>query len=151
MLFFPYLALYLLCGILSVAWLLPGQRVLIRLWLGSALGLFYLMWLPALAAFIWRFSMTGHLLALLPLSGLTLAAFILRDRGRALRPFGDEDKKDIRLLLFLALFAGWVRLFRSWMRGQVLSVASPQTAVEDAGWPQRWLGWFDHRLFKDLF
>ena len=50
-------------------------------------------------------------------------------------------------LLFLALFAGWVRLFRSWMRGQVLSVASPQTAVEDAGWPQRWLGWFDHRLF----
>ena len=50
-------------------------------------------------------------------------------------------------LLFLALFAGWVRLFRSWMRGQVLSVASPQTAVEDAGWQQRWLGWFDHRLF----
>ncbi len=103
MLFYPYLALYLLCGILSVTWLLPGQRVLIRLWLGSALGLFYLMWLPALAAFLWRFSMTGHLLALLPLSGLTLAAFILRDRGRALRPFGDEDKKDIRLLLFLAL------------------------------------------------
>ena len=103
MLFYPYLALYLLCGILSVTWLLPGQRVLIRLWLGSALGLFYLMWLPALAAFIWRFSMTGHLLALLPLSGLTLAAFILRDRGQALRPFGDQDKKDIRLLLFLAL------------------------------------------------
>ena len=25
MLFFPYLALYLLCGILSVAWLLPGR------------------------------------------------------------------------------------------------------------------------------
>ena len=52
MLFYPYLALYLLCGILSVTWLLPGQRVLIRLWLGSALGLFYLMWLPALTAFL---------------------------------------------------------------------------------------------------
>ena len=35
MLFYPYLALYLLCGILSVTWLLPGQRVLIRLWLAA--------------------------------------------------------------------------------------------------------------------
>lgn len=82
MLFYFYLALYMASGIASLRWLLPGQRALIRLWLGSVLGLFYLMWLPALAAFVFSFSMTGHLLALIPLAALTFLAFLFRDKSR---------------------------------------------------------------------
>ncbi len=103
MLFYPYLVLYLLCGVLSIRWLLPGLRVTVRLWLGSVLGLFYLMWLPALVAFALSFSLTGHLLALIPLAALTLGAWLLRDKSRRPRAFDTADRSDLRLLLFIAL------------------------------------------------
>lgn len=103
MLFYFYLALYMASGIASLRWLLPGQRALIRLWLGSVLGLFYLMWLPALAAFVFSFSMTGHLLALIPLAALTFLAFLFRDKSRKPRVFEDTDRKEAKLLLLLAL------------------------------------------------
>lgn len=103
MLFYFYLALYMASGIASLRWLLPGQRALIRLWLGSVLGLFYLMWLPALAAFVFSFSMTGHLLALIPLAALTFLAFLFRDKSRNPRMFEDADRKEAKLLLLLAL------------------------------------------------
>ena len=49
-------------------------------------------------------------------------------------------------LLFLALFAGWVRLFRSWIRGQMLPEVAGVAQADNIGWRQRWLGWFDQRL-----
>ncbi|NLA54440.1 MAG: hypothetical protein GX858_08855, partial [Clostridiales bacterium] len=103
MLFYPYLVLYLFCGILSIRWLLPSQKPLIRIWLGSTLGLFYLMWLPALVAFVYSFSLTGHLIAILPLLLLSYAAYLLRDKTASLHAFGHEDLKDAKLLLMLAL------------------------------------------------
>ena len=72
MLFLPYLALYLLCGCLIIRFLLPGQRPLYRLWTGFCLGVLLMMWLPALLAFALAFSVTGHLLALIPLTLLTV-------------------------------------------------------------------------------
>ena len=48
-------------------------------------------------------------------------------------------------LLFLALFAGWVRLFRSWIRGQMLPEVAGVAQADNIGWRQRWLGWFDQR------
>ena len=103
MLFYPYLALYILCGILSIRWLLPGQKPLIRIWLGSTLGLFYLMWLPALVAFVYSFSLIGHLVAIIPLLLLSLAAYLLRDKMTLLQSFGNEDLKDAKILLLIAL------------------------------------------------
>ncbi|NLC31906.1 MAG: hypothetical protein GX781_01240, partial [Clostridiales bacterium] len=103
MLFYPYLALYLLGGIWSIRWLLPGQKPLIRIWLGCVLGLFYLMWLPALVAFVYSFSLAGHIIALAPLLLLSFAAYLARDKKTALVPFSSEDTKDAKLLLAIAL------------------------------------------------
>lgn len=103
MLFFPYAALFLICGLGIVSWQLPGQRPLVRLWLGGALGLLLLMWLPALTAFVFAFSMAGHLLALIPLAVLILAAYHWRDRKRPLRGFERDDRRDAKVLLIAAL------------------------------------------------
>lgn len=85
-----YLAVYILCGLAIVRFLLPRQSVLTRVWLGSSLGLLLMMWLPALMAFAVKFSVTGHLLALIPLGGITAAGYFLRDR-RAVRGWDREE------------------------------------------------------------
>ena len=46
-----------------------------RVWLGVSLGLLMMMWLPALIAFAVDFTWTAHLLALIPLAGLTAGCF----------------------------------------------------------------------------
>ncbi len=102
-----YFALYLLCGLCIVRWLLPRHTVLTRVWLGSALGLLLMMWLPALMAFFFRFSVKGHLLALLPLALLTGGAYLLRSK----QPARGWDVPEARL--------GW----------QMLAVVVPLTAL----------------------
>ena len=59
--------------------LLPRKSLLTRVWLGVSLGLLLMMWLPALIAFAVDFTWTAHLLALIPLAGLTAGCFFLRD------------------------------------------------------------------------
>lgn len=103
MLMLPYGALYIAGGLLAVRWLLPGQPKLYRLWLGTALGLFLLMWLPALTAFLLTFSVAGHLAALAPLGLLTWGAWALGDKKRAPAAWGEEDTRALHLLLFTAL------------------------------------------------
>ena len=72
-----YLAAYIFCGVAIVRFLLPRQSVLTRAWLGASCGLLLMMWLPALMAFAVKFSIAGHLLALIPLAGLPLLALAL--------------------------------------------------------------------------
>ena len=72
MLGIAYLLVYLAGGCLIIRSLLPGKRAPVRLWLGLTLGILLMMWLPALLAFAFRFSVKAHLLALIPLCGLTL-------------------------------------------------------------------------------
>ena len=103
MLFLPYLALYLFCGCVIIRMLLPGQRPLYRLWIGFCLGVLLMMWLPALMAFALAFSVKGHLLALIPLTLVTFASFLTRDRKTQLKLFSNEDAGDLRLLLLVAL------------------------------------------------
>ena len=113
MLFFLYAAPYFICGIQMLSWLLPGERALIRLWLGSVLGLLLLMWLPALTAFVFSFSQTGHLAALALLALLMPLARLARDKCRKPRGFEEEDRQDAKALLYVALpltlLAGWLQ------------------------------------------
>ena len=78
-----YLAAYIFCGLCIVRFLLPRQSVLTRAWLGASLGLLLMMWLTALMAFAVKFSVTGHLLALIPLTGQTVCTYFLRDKAPA--------------------------------------------------------------------
>ena len=58
------LAAWLLCGIVLMDALLPGQTRLIRLWLGLCAGLMLMMWLPTLFAFFIGFTRKAQLLGL---------------------------------------------------------------------------------------
>ena len=96
-----YLLVYLFAGCVIIRALLPAQHPQVRVWLGLSLGLLLMMWLPALLAFAVRFSLLGHMLALIPLAGITVAVWVTRDKtpARAL------DDKDRQLLLLMACVA----------------------------------------------
>ena len=74
-----YLLVFLAAGCTCVRFLLPRKSLLTRVWLGVSLGLLLMMWLPALIAFAVDFTWAAHLLALIPLAGLTAGCFFLRD------------------------------------------------------------------------
>lgn len=96
-----YLLVYLFAGCVIIRALLPAQHPQVRVWLGLSLGLLLMMWLPALLAFAVRFSLLGHMLALIPLAGITVAVWVTRDKtpARAL------DDKDRQLLILMACVA----------------------------------------------
>ena len=103
MLGIAYFAVYLLGGYAMIRDLLPDKRLPVRLWLSAALGILLMMWLPALMAFPYTFSIKAHMLALFPLCALTLGVhFFLRNKTARVRLFSPEDK---RLLLTMACVA----------------------------------------------
>ena len=97
-----FLLVYLLGGLAIIRLLLPRQSAPVRVWLGLSLGLFLMMWLPALLAFLRPFDALTQGLSLLPLLALLLLAWLLRDKARA-RLLDAEDGKTLKLLLFTAL------------------------------------------------
>ena len=104
MLGIAYFAVYLLAGYALIRDLLPGQRLPVRVWLGAALGIVLMMWLPALLAFACTFSVKAHMLALLPLCAVVLGVhFLLRNKKTAPRPFDADDRRLLILLACVAL------------------------------------------------
>ena len=97
-----YFAVYVGCGLMIVRFLLPGKAPAVRAWLGACLGCGLMMWLPALCAFLLRFSVAAHILALALLALVTAAAWLFRAK-RPPRPLGDEDRALIRTLMWVAL------------------------------------------------
>ena len=98
-----FLLVYLLCGTVIVRFLLPSHKPITRWWLGLSLGLYLLMWLPALMAFFLKFSRTGHYVALIPLVILTVGAYFLRDQKHSLRLWDAEEATFLKIILFVAL------------------------------------------------
>ncbi len=98
-----FLLVYLLCGFIIVRFLLPSHKPLTRWWLGLSLGLFLLMWLPALLAFFMKFSTTGHYISLAILAAFTSLAYFLRDKRRSLRLWDEEEAAFLKILLFVVL------------------------------------------------
>ena len=97
-----YLLIYLLAGCFCIRCLLPQKQVIVRVYLGLALGVLLMMWLPALIAFVDAFSVRGHLLALIPLAAICAGCFFVRDRHAAFSWSG-QDKTAGILLLCIAL------------------------------------------------
>ena len=107
-----YLAVYILCGLCIVRFLLPRQSVLTRAWLGASLGLLMMMWLPALLAFAVKFSVTGHLLALIPLAGITVGSYFLRDKC----PAKGWDAKETSLAIRMAIVVLPLTVLSAWLQ-----------------------------------
>ena len=97
-----YLFVYLTAGVMIARCLLPRVRVVARMWIGLTLGILLMMWLPALFAFFVDFSVTGHLLALIPLCAITGLAYVLRDKAPA-RAFVKGDKQLLIMMACVAL------------------------------------------------
>ena len=123
-----YLAVYMFCGLVIIRFLLPRQSVLTRVWLGASLGLLLLMWLPALLAFAVKFSVKGHLLAIIPLSGLTVGTFFLRYK----RPVRGWDADESRLAIRMAIVVLPLTVLSAW-----LQYTHNVRVMDDGSW---WVG-----------
>ena len=123
-----YLAAYIFCGLCIVRFLLPRQSVLTRVWLGASLGLLLMMWLPALMAFAVKFSVTGHLLALIPLAGITVGSYFLRDKS----PVCGWDEDESTLAKQMALVVLPLTVLSAW-----LQYTHNVRVMEDGSW---WVG-----------
>lgn len=97
-----YLAVYLVCGVMMVRWLLPRRSPMARAWLGCSLGLLLMMWLPALCAFALRFTWAAHGAALGLLAAGMALCYFLCDR-RAPAPWDEKETRLLRQCLLVAL------------------------------------------------
>ena len=97
-----YFVIYLTCGVFIARFLLPRHRPLDRVWLGLSLGLLLMMWLPALCAFVLKFSMAAHWAALGLLLAVTGGCWAARDRRPCTRWDGEETGQ-LRLALVLVV------------------------------------------------
>ena len=112
MIAFLYLAAYVFCGLCIVRFLLPRKTVLTRVWLGVSLGLLLMMWLPALMAFAVKFSVAGHLLALISLAGVTVGTYFLRDKSPVKAWDADESclaRQMLIVVLPLTILSGYLQ------------------------------------------
>jgi len=98
-----YFLVFEVCGMGIVHFLLPRVRPIARGWLGLCLGLALMMWLPALFAFLLKFTVAAHLCALLLIFLLTGGAWYFRQKGVESAAFSDADKQLGRMLLSVAL------------------------------------------------
>ena len=108
-----YFLIYAVCGCTTVYYLLPGMRVNVRIWLGLSLGLALEMWLPVLCAFFWKFTAMAQLLALLPLTVITVAAYFARSKETE-KPVTDRDRREWKILLCVALPLTLIGAYLQW-------------------------------------
>lgn len=97
-----YCLVFLFCGMFISRCLLPALRPQARAYIGLCLGLLMMMWLPALAAFLFTFSVAAHLAALVPLLLLTGGAYLARSRKPAAK-WNAQDRKTCLCLACAAL------------------------------------------------
>ena len=108
-----YLLLFGYCGTLMIFCLFPQKSVVVRVWLGLCLGLILMMWLPALCAFVLKFSIAAHAAAMVILAGLTIGAYFGRD-GVAWKPWSEKDTRLLKSLAFTALPLTLIGAYLQW-------------------------------------
>lgn len=108
------LAIYLIGGAAVIRFMLPGQRPLVRIWMGLCLGLLLFMWLPALCAFWLNFTLLAHYVSLIPLVLIVLIAFLLRDKMRPRRRWDAADTRLLFPLAILLVLFGALSLYLQW-------------------------------------
>ena len=99
-----YLIVFIVTGWLVGNAVFQKERPLVRLWLGSVIGLALLLWLPALFSFAFSFGLLSQLLALLV---CIIVSAILFLTGRRLQGLFCIPKKELLpfLITVLPIFA----------------------------------------------
>ncbi len=81
---------------------MPNMRMIVRMWMGGAFGLFLMMWLPYLAAFATGFTVRAHVIALIA-AVLSACGCCFLSRTVRPKPFNAEDASLLRVMLFTAV------------------------------------------------
>ena len=107
-----FLLIFILGGIAVVRFLLPGKNPLVRIWLGTALGILLLMQLPALFAWLFDFSLAAHAAAAAALFGIVALCAHFRDKT-PVRRMNDADKwmlaVTVAVCLPLTILSGYLQ------------------------------------------
>lgn len=130
-----YFLMFQLCGVTLAACFLNKERRYTQMILGSAAGSVLLMWLPSLWAFLFSFSITAHVLALISLLLLTVGAVFLKRPKLLPNDFPGKHKAFCRaertLLLPLGLWLLFVFLVLHSFRYQNGEIWSSQCTYGD--------------------
>ena len=130
-----YFLMFQLCGVTLAACFLNKERRYTQMILGSAAGSVLLMWLPSLWAFLFSFSITAHVLALISLLMLTVGAVFLKRPKLLPNDFPGKRKAFYRaertLLLPLGLWLLFVFLVLHSFRYQNGEIWSSQCTYGD--------------------
>ena len=130
-----YFLMFQLCGVTLAACFLNKERRYTQMILGSAAGSVLLMWLPSLWAFLFSFSITAHVLALISLLLLTVGAVFLKRPKLLPNDFPGKHKAFCRaertLLLPLSLWLLFVFLVLHSFRYQNGEIWSSQCTYGD--------------------
>ena len=107
-----YTIYFAIGGLMIIGRLFPEKRTLTRVWLGLCLGVISEMWLPVLAAWLFRFSVMAHIAA--ALAYLVPVVLICRQKRPAdVVPAKENDRKFVRffwlLLIPFTLFSGYLQ------------------------------------------
>ena len=97
-----YLGFFILGGLLTVHFLLPGKNPLTRAWLGVSMGVLLLMHLPAIFAHIFAFSVKAHVAAIVALIVIVTGCFFLRDK-RSPQPMRSSDSWTLFAIALVAV------------------------------------------------
>lgn len=97
-----YLICFLLGGYYIIQNLQPQLKPITRIWLGAALGLLFMMWLPVIFAFIYKFSLKAHIFALATLLLLCVGSYFIRSKEN-LAAFDNDEKENLRNILIFIL------------------------------------------------
>ena len=134
-----YFLMFQLCGVTLAACFLNKERRYTQMILGSAAGSVLLMWLPSLWAFLFSFSITAHVLALISLLLLTVGAVFLKRPKLLPNDFPGKHKAFCRaertLLLPLGLWLLFVFLVLHSFRYQNGEIWSSQCTYGDMSIP----------------
>ena len=92
-----FTALFEAAGVAAVRFLLPKKSLPDRIWLGLCLGILLEMWLPALCAYAFGFTLAAHFAAIAVLLALLTLAWFLRDPSEVCR-FSSDDRKQMAVM-----------------------------------------------------
>lgn len=94
-----YLVLFLLSGYRLMCWQFPRKTPIERAVVGAGIGLALLMWLPALCAYVLKFTREAHVASLVLLLAVLAVGYFSRDKESDLRGWSEDQTRLLRAML----------------------------------------------------
>lgn len=100
-----YLSVFFTCGVFIARNWLPTRSLAVRAYIGLSVGLLLMMWLPALWACLFRFTVKAHLAALAAILFITALSYLTRERKAVCKSTVDDKKSAAVLGIMVVLLS----------------------------------------------